>query len=74
MTTDFRLSSVFINQLKKYKLDQKNGCGSRFNKKKEVYHLFRFISRNNQSEEFILIDINDAIEVKVSQKIVDGWD
>lgn len=71
---DFRWLSVFINQLNNYQLDPKNGCRSRFNVNKEVYHFFRFISRNNQREEFILIDIQDKIDVRVSKKIADGWD
>ena len=69
-----RLLSVFINQLKDFKLDPKNGCRTRINGKDEVYHFFRFVSIDNPSKEFVLIDIKDKIQVRVSKKIADRWD
>lgn len=71
---DFRLLSVYINQLDDFQLDPKNGCRSRINGKNEVYYFFRFFAKNDQDKEFILIDIMNSIKVRVSKKIADLWD
>lgn len=71
---DFRLLSVYINQLEDFQLDPKNGCRSRINSKDEVYYFFSFVSKNDQEKEFILINIKNSIMVRVSNKIADLWE
>ena len=70
----FSLLSVFLNELKSFKVDTNNSCRIQTTRKGKVYYYFKFYD-DKEHEHFILIDVQaDSIVVKASKSWIDTWD
>ncbi|KAK8852415.1 hypothetical protein M9Y10_017389 [Tritrichomonas musculus] len=70
--SDYRNLAVFINELKEFKYDPKNGVKIQFNPDNAQYFFFKFIKQSNP-EHFILLNIKKTITVRVSKPYIDSW-
>lgn len=70
----FSLLSVFLNELKSFKVDTNNSCRKQKTQKGKAYYYFKFYD-DNEHKHFILINVqSDSIIVKASKSWIDTWE
>ena len=72
-TWNYRTLSIFINKLKTFKFDPKNGARYQFNPNGNHYYFFRF-EYENDHKHFILVNISQTISIRASIKYVSNWE
>ena len=70
----FSLLSVFLNELKSFKVDTNNSCRKQKTQKGKVYYYFKFYD-DKEHKHCILINVQaDSIMVKASKSWIDTWE